>query len=79
MEEFVGEALASGNYEVESEVFFEKKVALKKSHAVKVDAEEFPAQEVLIAQQYPPASRLERNPLRPAGRLFGQGQGPGEP
>jgi hypothetical protein len=50
MEEFVGEALASGNYEVESEVFFEKKVALKKSHAVKVDAEEFPAQEVLIAQ-----------------------------
>ncbi|MFN9417550.1 MAG: hypothetical protein ACK578_08665 [Pirellula sp.] len=50
MEEFVSEALATGTYEIETEIFFEKKVSLKKTYSIKVAAEEFPAQEVLIAQ-----------------------------
>jgi hypothetical protein len=50
MEEIVTDALASGQYAVESELYFENKIAAKKTHSIQVNAENFPAQEVLIAQ-----------------------------
>ncbi len=50
MESIISEALASGSYEIETELYFENKVAIKKTHSFQINAEDFPAQEVQVAQ-----------------------------
>lgn len=50
LEEFLPEAIASGMYEVDIEILVGDKAVVKKEFPLPVDAKEFPAQEVLIAQ-----------------------------
>jgi hypothetical protein len=50
MEELLPEAIASGEYEVELELLMEGRVVEKKVFPLSVDATDYPAQEVLIAQ-----------------------------
>jgi len=50
MEELLPEAIAGGQYEVDMELIFEERVVDKKTLPISVVAQDFPAQEVLIAQ-----------------------------
>lgn len=50
LEEFLPEAIASGSYEVDVEILVGEKAVVKKEFPLAVDARDFPAQEVLIAQ-----------------------------
>jgi len=50
MEELLPEAIAGGQYEVDLELIFEDRVVDKKTLPISVVAQDFPAQEVLIAQ-----------------------------
>ncbi len=50
MEELLPEAIASGTYDAELELVSDSKTMVKRNLTLKVDAEDFPAQEVLIAQ-----------------------------
>ncbi|MCU0713393.1 MAG: hypothetical protein MUC43_15135 [Pirellula sp.] len=50
LEEFLPEAIASGSYEVDVEILVGEKAVVKKEFPLPVDARDFPAQEVLIAQ-----------------------------
>ena len=50
LEEFLPEAIASGSYEVDVEIIVGERAIVKKEFPLQVDAREYPAQEVLIAQ-----------------------------
>jgi hypothetical protein len=50
MEELLPEAIASGSYEVDVELVSENRVQKKATFPITVEAQDFPAQEVLIAQ-----------------------------
>ena len=72
MVELLPEAIASGKYETDLEILSSEKVLAKKTHNVEVNAEDFPAQEVLIAQlgedvQVSPA-QMELSQLRGGNR-----------
>ncbi len=72
MVELLPEAIASGKYETDLEILSGEKVLAKKTHTVEVNAEDFPAQEVLIAQlgedvQVSPA-QMELSQLRGGNR-----------
>jgi hypothetical protein len=72
MVELLPEAIASGKYETDLEILSNEKVLAKKTHNVEVNAEDFPAQEVLIAQlgedvQVSPA-QMELSQLRGGNR-----------
>lgn len=53
MEELLPEAIAGGQYEVDLEVWSDQRAVKKKTISIDVDAEDFPAQEVVIAQVGP--------------------------
>ena len=72
MIELLPEAIASGTYETDIEICSGEKVIAKKTHRLEVDASNFPAQEVLIAQlgndvQVSPA-QIELSQLRGGNR-----------
>jgi len=72
MIELLPEAIASGTYEADVEIMLGEKVLSKKTQAITVDASDFPAQEVLIAQlgkevQVSPA-QIELSQLRGGSR-----------
>lgn len=50
MEELLPEAIASGSYEVDLELLSDNRIQNKATLPITVDAQDFPAQEVLIAQ-----------------------------
>lgn len=59
MEELLVEAIAGGEYDIDSELVYDGRVVSKKKFHVEVDPEDYPAQEVLIAQA---ASGLQVSP-----------------
>lgn len=72
MIELLPEAIASGTYEADVEILSGEKVLSKKTQSITVDASDFPAQEVLIAQigkevQVSPA-QIELSQLRGGSR-----------
>lgn len=72
MEELLPEAIASGRYYVDFEVMVDGQIVLRKTETVIVNASDFPAQEVLIAQvgdslQVSPA-QIELSQLRGGSR-----------
>jgi len=72
MVELLPEAIASGIYDADIEILLGDKVLAKKTHKVEVNASDFPAQEVLIAQlgqdvQVSPA-QIELSQLRGGNR-----------
>lgn len=72
MVELLPEAIASGSYDADIEILFGDRVLTKKTHKVDVNASDFPAQEVLIAQlgqdvQVSPA-QVELSQLRGGNR-----------
>jgi hypothetical protein len=72
MIELLPEAIASGTYEADVEIMLGEKVLSKKTQSITVDASDYPAQEVLIAQlgkdvQVSPA-QIELSQLRGGSR-----------
>lgn len=72
MEELLPETIAGGQYEVDLEIWSDQRAVKKKTIGIDVDAEDFPAQEVIIAQvgpglQVSPA-QLELSHLRGGSR-----------
>ena len=72
MVELLPDAIASGTYETDIEILSGEKVLAKKTHPIEVNAADFPAQEVLIAQlgedvQVSPA-QIELSQLRGGNR-----------
>ncbi len=53
MEELLPETIAGGQYEVDLEIWSDQRAVKKKTIGIDVDAEDFPAQEVIIAQVGP--------------------------
>ncbi len=72
LEAMLPEAIATGSYEAETELTMDGRTLLKKSISIDVDASQFPAQEILIAQidegvQISPA-QIELSQLRGGNR-----------
>jgi hypothetical protein len=72
MEELLPEAIASGKYDVDMEILVNDRIVGKSTHPVFVNAKDFPAQEILIAQigedlQVSPA-QIELSQLRSGTR-----------